>query len=347
VVALRAARLYEYNKPLRIEDVPYPKLEGPFDVIVRIAGAGVCHTDMHLIQGMWHEMLRPKLPYTLGHENTGYVEEVAPNVVGFEKGDPVILHPLITCGRCWACRSGEDMHCESGIFPGLFVDGGFAEYLRTGHRTLIKLPRDISRDKLVEMAPLADAGITAYRAVKKALRSLYPGSYVAVIGVGGLGHLAIQMLKALSQAYVVALDVREDKLELAAKLGADYVVNARRDPVGEVSKITGGRGVNVAIDFFGGQATLDYGLKLIGRMGRFIVVGYGGEIRFPSIRMIATEVSIEGSLVGSYIELRELVNLYLKGAVRVFIEKHPLEEVNHVLERLEKGEVQGRAVLIP
>jgi len=344
---LRAARLYEYNKPLRVEDVPYPKLEGPYDVIVRIAGAGVCHTDLHLVQGMWHDILNPKLPYTLGHENTGYVEEVAPHVVGFEKGDPVIMHPLITCGRCWACRMGEDMHCENGIFPGLWVDGGFAEFMRTGHRTLIKLPRDISRDKLIEMAPLADAGITAYRAVKKALRSLYPGSYVAVIGVGGLGHLAIQMLKALSQAYVIAVDVKDEKLELASKLGADYVVNARKDPVAQVMQITGGRGVNVAIDFFGGQPTLDYGPRLLGRMGRFIVVGYGGEIRFPSIRMIATEISIEGSLVGSYTELKELVNLYLKGAVKVHVERYPLEEVNHVLEKLERGEVMGRAVLTP
>lgn len=344
---MRAARLHSYGSPLRVEDVDYPRLEGRFDVIIRIAGAGVCHTDLHIVQGMWRDIAKPRLPYILGHENTGYVEEVAPGVVGFERGDPVILHPLITCGRCLACRSGEDMHCEDSLFPGLNVDGGFAEYMRTSHRSLIKLPRGLERSKLVEMAPLADAGITAYRAVKKALKTLYPGSYVAVIGVGGLGHLGIQMLRALSQASIIAIDVREDKLELASKLGADYVVDARRDPVAEVMKITGGRGVNVAIDFFGGQRTLDYGPKLLGRMGRLIIVGYGGELRFPSINIIASEVSFEGSLVGSYRELVELVNLYLRGSIRVIHEAHRLDEVNHVLEMLEKGEVRGRAVLAP
>ncbi|MEM1610826.1 MAG: NAD(P)-dependent alcohol dehydrogenase [Sulfolobales archaeon] len=344
---MRAARLHSYGSPLRIEEIEYPRIERPFDVIIRIAGAGVCHTDLHIIQGMWKDIARPKLPYILGHENTGYVEEVAPGVEGFEKGDPVILHPLITCGRCPACRAGEDMHCENSLFPGLNVDGGFAEFMRTSHRSLIKLPRDIDRSKLVEMAPLADAGITAYRAVKKALKSLFPGSYVAVIGVGGLGHLGIQMLRVLSQASIIAIDTRDDKLELASKLGADYIVNARRDPVAEVMKITGGRGVNVAIDFFGGQATLDYGPKLLGRMGRLIIVGYGGELRFPSINIIASEISFEGSLVGNYSELRELVNLYLRGSIRVIHEAHPLEDVNEVLERLEKGEVRGRAVLVP
>jgi len=344
---MRATRLHSYGSPLKIEEIEYPRIEKPFDVIVRIAGAGVCHTDLHIIQGMWKDIARPKLPYTLGHENTGYVEEVASGVEGFEKGDPVILHPLITCGRCPACRAGEDMHCEKSLFPGLNVDGGFAEFMRTSHRSLIKLPRDIDRSKLVEIAPLADAGITAYRAVKKALKSLFPGSYVAVIGVGGLGHLGIQMLRILSQASIIAIDARDDKLELASKLGADYIVNARRDPVAEVMKITGGRGVNVAIDFFGGQATLDYGPRILGRMGRLIIVGYGGELRFPSISIIASEISLEGSLVGNYIELREVVNLYLRGSIRVIHETHPLEDVNEVLERLERGEVRGRAVLVP
>ena len=344
---MRAARLHEYNKPLRIDEVDYPKLEGRFNVIVKVAGAGVCHTDLHLQQGMWHEILNPRLPYTLGHENVGYIEEVADGVEGLKKGDPVILHPAVTDGTCLACRAGEDMHCENLVFPGLNVDGGFAEYMRTSHRSVIKLPRDISRDKLVEMAPLADAGITAYRAVKKASKTLYPGSYVAVIGVGGLGHIAVQLLREMTTATIIAVDVKEEKLKLAEQLGADHVVDASRDPVGQIMDLTGGRGVNVALDFVGSQATMDYGPKLLGRMGRLIIVGYGGELRFPSIRIISTEISFEGSLVGNYVELYELVTLALQGKVRVIVEKHKLEEVNEVLERLERGEVLGRAVLTP
>ena len=344
---MKAARLHEYNKPLRIDDVDYPKLEGRFNVIVRIAGAGVCHTDLHLVQGMWHEILKPQLPYTLGHENVGYIEEVAEGVEGLEKGDPVILHPAVTDGTCLACRAGEDMHCENLVFPGLNIDGGFAEFMRTSHRSVIKLPKDIEREKLIEMAPLADAGITAYRAVKKALRSLYPGSYAAVIGVGGLGHIAIQLLKAMSPTTVIAIDVKEEKLKLAEKLGADHVVDATRDPVGQVMDITKGRGVNVAFDFVGAQATLDYGPQLLSRMGRLIIVGYGGQLRFPSIRIIASEISFEGSLVGNYVELYELVTLALQGKVSVVVERHKLDEVNDVLERLERGEVLGRAVLTP
>ncbi|WP_407636698.1 NAD(P)-dependent alcohol dehydrogenase [Aeropyrum pernix] len=344
---LKAARLHEYNKPLRIEDVDYPRLEGRFDVIVRIAGAGVCHTDLHLVQGMWHELLQPKLPYTLGHENVGYIEEVAEGVEGLEKGDPVILHPAVTDGTCLACRAGEDMHCENLEFPGLNIDGGFAEFMRTSHRSVIKLPKDISREKLVEMAPLADAGITAYRAVKKAARTLYPGAYVAIVGVGGLGHIAVQLLKVMTPATVIALDVKEEKLKLAERLGADHVVDARRDPVKQVMELTRGRGVNVAMDFVGSQATVDYTPYLLGRMGRLIIVGYGGELRFPTIRVISSEVSFEGSLVGNYVELHELVTLALQGKVRVEVDIHKLDEINDVLERLEKGEVLGRAVLIP
>lgn len=344
---MKAARLFEYNKPLRIVDVGYPKIEDRYNVVVRVAGAGVCHTDLHLQQGMWHEILRPTLPYTLGHENVGYIEEVGEGVEGLEKGDPVILHPAMTDGTCPACRAGEDMHCENLIFPGLSVDGGFAEYMRTSSRSVVKLPRGIDREKLIDMAPLADAGITAYRAVRKASRTLTPGSYVAVIGVGGLGHIGVQLLKELTPAYIIALDVREDKLRLAEKLGAHHVVDASRDPVGQVMEITGGKGVNVAIDFVGSQATIDYGPNLLARTGRLIIVGYGGELRFPSIRIIATEISFEGSLVGNYTELTELVRLALDGKVSVATERHALDEVNEVLERLEKGEVLGRAVLVP
>jgi len=343
---MKAARLHQYEKPLVIEDVERPQITSPQDVIVRIAGAGVCHTDLHLVEGVWRGILNVKLPYTLGHENVGYIEDVgdAGKAIGLKKGDPVIMHPVITDGTCPACRIGEDMHCENLVFPGLTTDGGFAEYMKTSYRSVIKLPGGIDP---VDLAPLADAGVTAYRAAKKAARTLSAGSYVVVIGVGGLGHIGIQSLKALTPATIIAVDIDERKLKLAKDLGAEYTVDARRDPVSEVMKITNNKGAQVVIDFVGNDTTLKYGPRLMSRAGRYIVVGYGGTLSVPAINMIFYEISFEGSLVGTYNELRELVTLAIQNKVKVVTSRYKLERVNEVLEMLKRGEILGRAVLTP
>ncbi|MCS7352113.1 MAG: alcohol dehydrogenase catalytic domain-containing protein, partial [Anaerolineae bacterium] len=188
---MKAARLYEYDPhlkvQLRIEDVPEPRITAPNEVIVRVGAAGLCRTDLHIIEGVWRSILDPDgklLPYIPGHENAGWVEEVGSAVTSVKPGDAVICHPLRTCGVCLACRQGEDMYCERGVFPGLNADGGFAEYLLTNERALVKLPEGVVP---ADVAPLADAGLTAYRAAKRAAKLLPPGTFCVISGVGGLG----------------------------------------------------------------------------------------------------------------------------------------------------------------
>src|SRR6195256_6754446 len=200
---MRAARLHAYHEPLKLDQVDEPKVSGPLDVVVRIGAAGLCRTDLHIQEGQWAEKSGVQLPYTPGHENAGWVHEVGSAVTNVVPGDTVILHPLVTCGLCRACRAGDDVHCVNSAFPGLSADGGFADLLKTTARSVVKLaptlhPKDI--------AALADAGLTAYHAVRKAAPLLYPGTRVVVIGAGGLGHIGIQCLRALTPAEIVVID---------------------------------------------------------------------------------------------------------------------------------------------
>ena len=216
---MKAVRLHGYHQQPQVDDVPEPVAKGPFDVVVRIGGAGVCRTDLHIMEGQWEAAMAPTLPYTIGHENAGWVHEVGSAVTNVAVGDTVILHPTPTCGLCRACRAGNDMHCANSTFPGLDTDGGMAEYLLTSARACVKLdpstqPKDV--------AALADAGITAYHAVRKVVPLLYPGTTCVVIGAGGLGHIGIQCLAALTATNIIVVDRNPDALELA---GA-----ARREP---------------------------------------------------------------------------------------------------------------------
>src|SRR6202007_1501074 len=203
---MKAALLHNYDTALaspeyvKLEEAPEPKLVNDTDVIVRIGGAGVCRTDLHVIEGIWRSKVDVKLPYVMGHENAGWVEAIGPGVEGVKVGDSVICHPLVTSGHCLACRRGDDMHALDSSFPGINANGGYAQYLLTGQRSLIKLPKSLAPK---DVAPYTDAGLTAYRAAKKASRHLLPGEYVAVIGAGGLGHIGIQVLAALCAAEII------------------------------------------------------------------------------------------------------------------------------------------------
>ena len=221
---MKAARLHRYDESipqesLNVEEIDEPKIEDPFDVIVRVGAAGLCRTDIHVIEGQWAPIQDPNgtlLPYVPGHENAGWVEEVGSGVTHVSVGDTVICHPLMTCGLCRACRAGDDMHCENGQFPGLSRDGGFADLLKTNARAVVKLdpvlePKDI--------AALADAGLTAYHAVRKSVPLLYAGTKAVVIGAGGLGHIGIQCSKALTPAEIIVTDPNEKALELAKEWG--------------------------------------------------------------------------------------------------------------------------------
>ena len=239
---MKAARLYAYDKEmnveLQIETVPEPTINSPEEVIVRVGAAGLCRTDLHIIEGVWRDVMDVEgalLPYIMGHENAGWVEEIGTGVKSVKPGDAVI------------CRRGEDMYCENSIFPGLGVNGGFAEYLLTNERALIKLNENVLP---VNVAPMADAGITAYRVAKRAAKILNPGSYCVILGVGGLGHIALQCLHELCGTRTIAVDQSESARTLARKLGAHHVLDGGPDVVEALKELTGG-GAHAVIDLVG------------------------------------------------------------------------------------------------
>jgi len=340
---MRAARLFAYDKPLKVVDVDVPRVKNSTQVLVRITGAGVCHTDLHIVEGVWREKVQPSLPYTLGHENAGLVKEIGEEVTAVKEGDRVILHPVIADGLCRPCRIGEDMHCENLVFPGITADGGFAEYLVTSERSLVNI-HDLKPE---DVAPLADAGLTAIRAVKKAASRTTSGSHVVMQGIGGLGHISLQLLRCMTNTVITVTDVAESKLRLAEKLGAHHVVDARKDPVKQVMAITQKKGADVVIDLVGNDQTLANGMKMLRKGGSLIIVGYGGSLNLKAIDMIFAEMSVLGSLVGNWDELRELIELTRQGKVRVITRKGKLDEVNDLLQQLKKGTLEGRGVVIP
>jgi NAD+-dependent secondary alcohol dehydrogenase Adh1 len=344
---MKAARLHEYDAKLVLEDIPKPEVAGPHDVVVRIGGAGVCRTDLHVIEQVWKDVQDADghlLPYTLGHENAGWVDSVGSAVTTVEPGDPVILHPLVSCGVCAGCRRGEDMYCANGGFPGLSQDGGFAEYLLSNERALIRLDPSLEP---AAVAPLADAGITAFRAVKKAVPFLPAGTKTVVIGAGGLGHIAIQALKALSPTEVIVVDTSTTALELAREVGADLTVDANDDPVTAVKDLAGGDGVHAVIDFVAEHGTTAQGPNMLRQGGTYYVVGYGGRVDLPALQVIFSEISVVGSLVGNYTELTELMALAAAKKVTLHAQTYALDDVNTALDDLHHGRVRGRAVLVP
>jgi NAD+-dependent secondary alcohol dehydrogenase Adh1 len=259
-------------------------------------------------------------------------------------GDTVILHPTPTCGLCLACRSGNDMHCTSSSFPGLDSDGGMAEYLLTGARACVKLdPRTRPQD----VAALADAGITAYHAVRKAIPLLHPGTTCVVIGAGGLGHIGIQCLAALSSTTIVVVDRNREALKLAEQLGAHHTVVADGTQLASVADITGGRGAEVVLDFVAEQGAEHDGFAMTARAGSYYVIGYGGTITIPTLDIISTERNIVGNIVGSYTELAELMVLAQSGQVTLHTRTYPLAAAPEALEDLDAGRVRGRAILVP
>ena len=332
---MKAVRVHAYGKRPSVDEVPEPEPTGPLDVLVQVGAAGLCRTDLHIVEGQWAEKSGVKLPYTIGHENAGWVRAVGSAVTTVAPGDAVILHPLVTCGLCRPCRSGDDVHCENSSFPGIDTDGGMAEFLLTTARSCVRLrpglePRDV--------AALADAGLTAYHAVRKAVPLLHPGTTCLVIGAGGLGHIGIQCLLALTATQVVVADPSPAARELATTLGAHRVV-ASTDELSEPA--------HVVLDFVGEQGAEARGLAMTRRAGSYFVIGYGGRVDIPTIDLISTERNIIGNLVGSYNDLDELMILAAQGRVRLHTRTYPLAAVNEAIDDLEAGRLQGRGILVP
>ena len=341
---MKAVRLHAFHQQPQLDEVPDPKISGPLDVIVKIGGAGVCRTDLHIMEGQWDAAMGTPLPYILGHENAGWVHEIGSAVTNVAVGDTVILHPTPTCGLCHACRAGDDMHCINSSFPGLSTDGGMAEYLLTSARACVKLDPPTRPE---DVAALADAGITAYHAVRKAIPLLYPGTTCVVIGAGGLGHIGVQCLAALTATRIVVVDRNPDALKLAEQLGAQHTVVADGRQVDAVKDLTGGNGAEVVLDFVAEQGAEMDGWNMTAPAGSYFVIGYGGTLHIPTLDIISTERNIIGNIVGTYNELAELMALAQAGKVTLHTRTYPLDAAVEALSDLDAGRVRGRAILVP
>ncbi|HEX2303413.1 MAG TPA: NAD(P)-dependent alcohol dehydrogenase [Gaiella sp.] len=339
---MKAALMREYHQPLELVEQPVPEITGHTDVLVRVGGAGVCATDLHAIDGLM-EPAGVTLPLVLGHENAGWVEEVGDGVTTVSPGDAVLVYPPYSCGLCLACRRGDDLHCARHQFTGLTVDGGFADYVLVAERSLLPLPVGVAPE---DVAPHADAGLTAYHAVRRLAHLALPGTTAAVIGIGGVGHIALQLLHELGSSSVIAIDIDEGRRSLAAELGADEVVDGKVS-VDAVRELTGGRGADLVFDFVGTQETHDAAAAMLARGGTFSVIGYGGTVSVPSIALVANEQAVVGNLVGTWVDLYELLQLHAAGRIVLRTEVHRLDDVNDVLDKLRAGEVDVRAVLVP
>ncbi len=339
---MKAALLSAYHQPLELVERPIPELTRPDQVRVKVEGAGVCATDLHAIDGEM-EPAGVSLPLVLGHENAGRIEGAGDLVSTVSVGDPVLIYPPFSCGLCVPCRRGNDMHCEHHEFTGLTVDGGFAEYVVVDERSLVKLPPGVDP---VDVAPHADAGLTAYHAVSKVAHLARPGSTTVVLGIGGVGHIAVQLVRELGSSTVIAVDPQESRRRLAAELGADTALDSS-GAADAVRELTGGRGAELVLDFVGNDQTHTEGMAMLAKGGTYSIVGFGGTLAIPSAAMVGNEQAAIANLVGSWTDLWEVVQLHGRGRLTLKTERHPLEAINDVLARLRAGEITGRAVVMP
>jgi NAD+-dependent secondary alcohol dehydrogenase Adh1 len=342
---MKAVRLHAYGEPPGLDDVPEPVVSDPHDVVVRIEGAGLCRTDVHIRDGWFAPAVPTDLPLTLGHENAGTVHAVGTAVENVAVGDAVICHPQSSCGTCAACRVGDDMRCARGLsFSGLTRPGGFAELMRTTDRAVLRLPDGLAPDAV---APHADAGLTVMHAVRKAVPLLGPGTTAVVVGIGGLGHIAVQCLRALTATTVVAVDPDAESLKLASEVGAHHLVATDGAEGPAVARLTDGAGAEVVLDFVGEGDAVASSLSMVRPRGTYLLVGYGGELRVPTFALVLPEISVVGNAVGTYDDLRELIALAAAGGVGVRTRRCPLDAFADAFADLGHGRVHGRAVLVP
>jgi propanol-preferring alcohol dehydrogenase len=327
--------------------VPVPE-PGPGEVLVKVGGAGACHSDLHLMEAPAGTK-DISLPFTLGHENAGWVEQMGPGATGFAPGDPVLVYGPWGCGLCMNCRQGIENYCQTPGKPspgGLGgTDGGMAEYLRVpSTRYLIPLGDLDPRDA----APLTDAGLTSYHAVKRSTHLLGPGSTAVVIGAGGLGQMAIQVLKALASATtVVAVDTSADKLKIAKTMGADEVLISGDDAVKRIKDITKTQGAELVLDLVGVNPTLTMAAQMARVLGHLTIVGLGNAALPVNFNSPAKECSVASPFWGSIPELIEVIDLAQTGKITMLVEHFPLDRVGEAYRLLHDCKVQGRAVIAP
>jgi propanol-preferring alcohol dehydrogenase len=345
---MKALQLTQWRHRPELREVPDPE-PAPGQVLVKVGGAGACHSDLHLMNEFEEGQLPFNPPFTLGHENAGWVEALGPGVNGIEVGQPVAVYGPWGCGTCPRCLVGMENYCERqaarGRFgPGLGDDGGMASHLLVPDvRHLVPL----THLDPVDAAPLTDAGLTPYHAVARSRDRLPAGSTALAIGVGGLGHMGIQILRAITPARVIAVDTRPDALELAKSSGADHVVAAGADAAAEIREITSGRGVDVAIDFVGNDATIALAVASSRTLSDITIVGLGGGSVGVGFFTVPYEATIATTYWGSIPELVEVVALAESGRIRAEVEKFSLESALDAYDRMASGQLSGRAVIVP
>lgn len=343
---MQSVRFVGVGQPAQIQDVAKPS-PAAGQVLIKIGGAGVCHSDLHIME----EDLGFKPPFTLGHENAGWVAELGEGVKGFKEGDGVAVYGPWGCGRCHACQRSVENYCENwtqidGFGGGLGLDGGMAEYMLVPSARLLVPLGDLSPAKA---APLSDAALTPYHAIKRSLPQLHGDSTVVVIGVGGLGHMAIQLLRVLSPARIIAVDVDDTKLHHAQALGADNIVNNRNvaEAAERIQNIVGVRGAGLVLDCVGVQATMDLGVKLLGRNSAWTIVGLGGGHHDFHHGSMPYGASLCLPYWGSRVELMEVIAMARSGRIHAETTEYPLSDAVAVYDKLKAGQIKGRAVLVP
>lgn len=344
---MKALQLTAWQQEPQLVDIDIPK-PGPGAVLIRVGGAGACHSDLHLME--WPAGMLPyPLPFTLGHETAGWVAELGPGVTGFQIGDPVAVYGPWGCGHCRTCRLGQENYCEraaeiKAAGGGLGLNGGMAEYMLVPSSRFLVPLHVLSPG---EAAPLTDAGLTPYHAIKRSLGLLVPGSSAVVIGAGGLGHMAIQMLAALSPAKVIAVDTAADKLELAREVGAAFGVSADTSAAPMIIELTHGQGAELVVDFVGADSTLALGAKVVRKQGHLTVVGLaGGKLPFDFFAL-PYECSLATTYWGTLPELMEVIALAEAGTIKPHIQSFPLDQAVEAYRLLKQGKLAGRAVIDP
>jgi propanol-preferring alcohol dehydrogenase len=344
---MKAYQLTAWQTPPEMRDVEVPE-PGPGEVLVKVGGAGACHSDLHLME--WPAgTLSFDPPFTLGHENAGWVEAIGAGVEGLEVGEPVAVYGPWGCGRCRSCRLSAENYCERqaeiGAFGGgLGLDGGMAEYMLVPHARLLLPLGDLDpRDA----APLSDAALTPYHAIKRSLHRLVPGSTAVVIGVGGLGHMGVQVLSALSPTRIIAVDISADKLRLAREVGADEQVEAGEAAPDRIRELTSGLGADLVIDMVGSDDSIALGVQVARFQSHVTVVGLaGGKFEF-AFGALPFEAELTIPYWGTAVELAEVLDLARAGKIRAHVERFGLDEAEEAYSRMREGALDGRAVICP
>lgn len=348
---MKAFRLLDWKTEPELTEVPDPE-PGPGQVVIEVGGAGACHSDVHLMHDFEAGVVPWNPPFTLGHENAGWVHRLGEGVSGLEEGQPVAVYGPWGCGKCAMCRIGMETYCENlveapvaGGGGGLGLDGGMAEYMLIDDaRHLIPLPEGLDP---VQAAPLTDAGLTPYHAIRRSLSKLSPRATVVAIGVGGLGQMAVQILRAVTSATIVAVDTRKAALELADQNGADRTFLSDDTTAEKVRELTSGLGADVVLDFVGVDPTLSMAAEMARQLGDITIVGIGGGTLPVSFFSVPYEVSIQTTYWGSRPELAEVLNLAARKLIMPHVTTFSLDEAGAAYEALMAGEIEGRAVVVP